>query len=98
MTKDEILEKIVVLRQAADSLEEPEKTFKLSDTDQLEIQLQGMAISDVADKMRSISLPDLEAMDANIQAASDATAAHSQRVSAFNRAYDFVKGALGIAL
>lgn len=98
MTKDEILAKITELKEAAEGLDEPEKTFKLSDIDQLEIEVQGMAISDVADKMRTISLPALQDMDAAIQAARDATAAQAQRLAAFDKAYGFIKGALGILL
>ncbi|MFC1573132.1 hypothetical protein ACFL6M_05985, partial [Candidatus Eisenbacteria bacterium] len=66
--------------------------------DQLEIHLHGMAIADIADKMRSIPLSDLEAMDAEIAAARAATEAHSRRVAAFNRAYGLIKGALGIVV
>ncbi len=98
MTKDEILTKINLLRQAAASLEEPEKTFKLSDVDQLEIQVQGMTIDEIAKLVNTIELPDLGAMDAAIQGAKDATAAHSKRVEAFNSAYGIIKGVLGIVL
>lgn len=98
MTKEEILSKIAELEEAAKSMDEPDKTFKLSDIDQLKIELEGLAISDVAEKMRSISLPEIEQMDSNIAAAKDATAAHSQRVLAFNMAFEFIKGALGIII
>ena len=98
MTKDEILEKIAVLNQAAENLEEPDKTLKLSNLDQLKIELLGMAISEIADKMQSITLSDIEEMEANIKVAKDAAVANSDRVAAFNRAYNFIKGTIGIVL
>lgn len=98
MTKEELMAKIAKLRQGAETLDEPERTFKLADVDQLEIQIAGMALDEIADKMRAISLPDTEAMDVDIKAARDATAAHALRVAAFDKAYGLIKTGLGFAV
>ncbi len=98
MTKDELLAKIVDMRRSAESLDEPEKTFKLSDTDQLEIKVQALAAAEIAQKMQAIELPSIAEMDANIAKARDATIAHSQRVAFLDKALDFITGVLRIVI
>lgn len=96
MDKQEVLSKIEALRQAAEGFNEPDKTFMLDDISRLKIQLEGMAISDIAAKMNAISLPKLDEMNANIQAANSANASQSQRVEAFKNAFNFIKGIIGV--
>lgn len=98
MTKEELESKIAELKVSAEDFSEPERTFKLSKINQLEIELQGMALSDITDLMAAIELPEIESMEQQIQAARDATKEQSERVEAFNKAYDFLKGALEIAI
>ena len=96
MNKQEILDKIEELNQAAEGLEGATRVFKLNDVSQLKITLEGMSIQDVADKMSSISLPDLSEMEEAIQEASDSIKSHDQRVAAFNKAFSFIKTSLSI--
>lgn len=98
MTKEEIESKIAELKESVDDFSEPERTFKLSKINQLEIELQGMALSDIAALMSDIELPEIESMEQHIQAANDATKEQSERVEAFNKAYDLLEGALEIAI
>ena len=79
-------------------MDEPDKTFKLDDISQIKISIDSMAVSDIAEKMQSIELPSLQEMDSNIDLAIQATSSHEQRVSAFNKAYGIIKGAIGLAL
>ena len=83
MNKQEILNKIEVLSQAAEGLDGATKTFKLDDISRLKIKLEGMSISEVADKMSSISLPDISDMNEAIEEASDSINSHEKRVNAF---------------
>ncbi len=98
MDKQELINKIELLRQAAEQMDEPNRTFNLDDVSQLRIQFESMAISDIAEKMRSIYLPEIAEMNKNIQAANNATTNQSQRVEAFNNAYNFIKRAIGLVV
>jgi len=98
MNKQELLDKIELLRQAAEGLDEPDKTFKLSDISILIIKLEALAISEITQKMNLISLPEISDMDAEIQAANNAINSHENRVLAFNNAFNFIKGAIGIVV
>lgn len=98
MDKQSLLNKISQLEQAAQQMDEPDKTFKLDDISELKILIYSMAVPDIVDKMQSIDLPSLQEIDSNIQLAIQATRAHEQRVSAFNKAYEIIKGAIGLAL
>lgn len=98
MDKQELLNKIESLEHAAEGFNEPDKTFMLDDVSRLKIQLEGMAISDIAAKMNAISLPKLDEMNANINAAKDANSSQSQRIEAFKSAFNFIKGVLGIVV
>jgi hypothetical protein len=96
MNKQETMEKIESLKQAAEGLEGATKTFKLDDISRLKIKLEGMSISEVADKMSSISLPDISDMNEAIEDASDSIKSHEKRVNAFNKAFSFLKTSLGV--
>lgn len=96
MDEKELQAKINELEQAANTLKDFERKFKLSDISQLRMQVAGMAIAELVAKMQVISLPSIQQMDAQIAAARDATAAHSARVAAFDSAYGILKGFLGI--
>ncbi|MDH3597431.1 MAG: hypothetical protein OEU09_22315 [Rhodospirillales bacterium] len=98
MTREELEAEIQRLKHGAEGLDEPDKTFKLNDIAQLEIELQGMALADITAALRDITLPDLNEMKAQIDAAVDATKAHEQRVNAFNTAFGLLKTGLGIVL
>lgn len=98
MNKQELLNNISQLEQAAEEMDEPDKTFKLTDVSKLKISIEGMAISDIAQKMGSIDLPKIQEMDDNIQLAKQAISSHAQRVDAFNKAYEIIKGAIGLAI
>ena len=98
MTREELETEIGRLKQGAEGLDEPDKTFKLNDIAQLEIELQGMALADVTAALRDITLPDLNEMKAQIDAAVDATSAHERRVNAFNTAYGLLTKGLRLAV
>ncbi|MGR5159945.1 hypothetical protein [Vibrio owensii] len=98
MDKQALLKKISQLEQAAQQMDEPDKTFKLDDISQLKISIDRMAVSDIAEKMQSIELTSIKEIDSSIQLAKKATSSHIQRVSAFNIAYGIIKGAIGLAL
>lgn len=98
MEKQELLNKVGLLQQAAEGLDEPNKSFKLDDISRLKIQIEGMAISDIAQKMNSISFPDIAEMDANIQASNSVESAQQHKVEAFNSAFNFIKGVISVAL
>lgn len=98
MNKQELLDKISQLELAANQMNEPDKTFKLTDVSTLKIAVEGMAISDIAQKMGSIELPKLQEMENGIQVATQAISSHAQRVDAFNKVYGIIKGAIGLAL
>jgi len=98
MTREELDTKIQELTEAANGLEEPDRTFKLSDIDRLKIKLEGMALDELRQKMEQIQLPDLQKIDKQIAAAKDATKANQARVDGFNTAFAALKTAIGIVL
>lgn len=98
MNKQELLDKISQLEQAAKQMNEPDKTFKLTDISTLRIAIEGMAISDIAQKLQSIELPKIQEMEDAIQLATQSTSSHAQRVDAFNKVYGIIKGAIGLAI
>lgn len=98
MDKQALLNKIAQLEQAAQQMDEPDKTFKLDDISQLKIFIESMSISDITQKMQSIELPKIQEMDSSIQLAIKATATHLQRINAFNKAYGIIKGAINLVL
>jgi hypothetical protein len=98
MNKQEILDKIDALKVAAEGFEGSTKTFKLDDVSRLKIKLEGMSIEDIANKMRAISLPDISDMNSAIADAASSIKTHEQRVSAFNKAFTFIKTSLSIVI
>lgn len=96
MNKQEIIDKIEELKLAAAGLEGATRTFKLDDISRLKIKLEGMSINDVANKMGSISLPDISEMNSAIEDATSSIKSHEQRVNAFNKAFNFIKTSLSI--
>jgi len=98
MTRKELDNKIRELTETADGLDEPDKTFKLNEVDRLKIEIEGMALQELRNKLEQIQLPDIEEMDEQIAAAKDATTAHKTRVDAFNAAIEILTAALNIAL
>lgn len=98
MDKQELLTNIAQLQEAAEQMDEPEKTFKLTDVSILKISVEGMSISDIAQKMQSIELPKIQEMEEGIQLATQAVISHTARVNAFNKAYGIIKGAIELAI
>lgn len=98
MNKQQLINKIEELRQAANGFEGATKAFKLSEISVLNIQIEGMEIHDIAAKMNSITLPDLASMDVAIENAASAIKSQQQRVHAFEQAYSFIKTALGMVI
>ncbi len=98
MNKQELIGKITQLEQAANQMNEPDKTFKLTDVSTLKIAIEGMTISDVSQKMQNIELPKIQGMEDGIRLATQATSSHTQRVDAFNKVYGIIKGAIGLAI
>ena len=98
MDKQDLLNKISQLEQAADQMDEPDKTFKLTDVSKLKISIEGMAISDIAQKMQSIDLPKIQEMEDSIRLATQAISSNAQRVDAFNKVYGIIKDAIGLVI
>ncbi len=98
MTKNELIEKINSMKSAAENMDEPEKTFSLNDIRQLEIEVLGMSVSSIAEKMQSVSLPNIYEMHIYIKNANTSTIEHSQRVRYLNSAISLVKEALNIVV
>jgi len=98
MNKQEIVDKIEGLELAAENFEGATRVFKLDDISRLKIKLEGMSISDVADKMSLISLPDVSEMNMAIEDATSSIKSHGQRVDAFNMAFSFIKTSLSIVI
>ena len=98
MGKQELLNKISRLEQAANKMSEPDKTFKLTDVSKLKMSIEGMAISNIAHKMQSIDLPKINEMEDSIRLATQAISSNAQRVDAFNKAYRIIKGIIGLAI
>jgi hypothetical protein len=98
MDKQELLANVAQLQEASEQMDEPEKTFKLTDVSILKISIEGMSISDIAQKMQSIELPKIQEMEESIQLATQAVTSHAARVNAFNKAYGIIKSAIELAI
>lgn len=98
MDKQTLLHNVLLLRQAAEKIDEPEKTFKLDDVSQLKIAIESMAISDIAQKMQQIDTPGKQVIDDSIQLALQANLSQSQRLDAFNKAYGVIKAVMKLAV
>jgi hypothetical protein len=66
MTQEELKAKIQELKDAAENLDEPDKTFKLIDVRNLDSQLAGMALEELRQKLEQIRLIDLREIDQQI--------------------------------
>jgi len=98
MTRDELNQKIAALENAASTLKEPDRTLISVKINDLKNEIDGMSLSDIADKMASISTPAIAEMDAKIKAAKDATAAQNMRVDAINSVMGLIQKGIGLAL
>lgn len=98
MTRDELNQKIAALESAASTLKEPDRTLTSVKINNLKNEIDGMSLSDIADKMASISTPAIAEMDAKIKAAKDATAAQNMRVDAINSVLGLIQKGIGLAL
>ncbi len=98
MTRDELNQKIAALESAANTLQEPDRTLKSVEINTLKNQIDGMALSDIADKMATISTPTVAEMDKKIEAAKEATAAQNMRVDAINSVIGLIKKGVGLVL
>ena len=98
MTREELQDKIDELEEAAGSLDEPEKTFKLGEIDRLKIKIEGMALEDVLKELEKMELPAHTVIDEQIKKAKDAQEANETRVEAFNIAFSIIKTALKIII
>ena len=98
MTRDELNQKIAALESAADTLQEPDRTLKTVEINTLKNQIDGMALSDIADKMATISTPTVAEMGKKIEAAKKATAAQNMRVDAINSVIGLIKKGFGLVL
>lgn len=87
MTEQELINKIVELEKAAG-----DDSMMRIRINKLKIKLEGNILSEVVAKMNSISLTDIAQLDVQIQQANNAQLVHDKRVSAFNSAYNFLKG------
>ena len=98
MTRDELNQKIAALESAASTLKEPDRTLKSVEINTLKNQIDGMALSDIADKMATITTPTVAEMDKKIEAAKEATAAQNMRVDAINSVIGLIKKGVGLDL
>lgn len=86
------------LTAASSNLNEPDKSFSLNKIDMLGMQIDGLALSELKDKLAQISLPDLDELKTLTNAANDATKDHASRVNAINSSVNILKSVLEIAL
>lgn len=98
MDKQELLGKISHLEQVANKMNEPDKTFKLNEVSKLRIAIDGMAIYEIAQKMQGIELSKIQEMDNAISLATKAISSQSERVNAFNKVYEIIKGVLKLVI
>lgn len=102
MTRDKLNQKIAALESAADTLQEPDRTLKTVEINTLKNQIDGLALSDIADKMATISTPTVAEIDKKIEAAKEAakkaTAAQNMRVDAINSVIGLIRKGVGLVL
>ena len=98
ITKEQLLRKVEELENAAKKMREPDKTFKLSEIDNLQIEIESMALSEIVSKLQAVSIPKIEEMDQEIAKANNAMETHQNRVQAFNAGVSLIIKILQIAL
>ncbi len=98
MTSKELEAKIQELTEAAESLEEPEKSLTIADIKILGIEIKGLALRNLRQKLDQINLPDIREMDQKIAQAKSASQAQHSRVLSLNSVINTLKTALDIAL
>lgn len=96
MTADQLKARITELKSTADTLPEPEKFERLNEILELEQELEGKALDDIADKLKGQTLPDPAEIDTKIAEAKNAMLAQQQRVKAFDWVYGVLKKVVGL--
>lgn len=94
MTKEELQQEIAKLEPVADRLGFADKAKLV----QLQNRLDGMALSDLVQKLQSMPKVDADDLRAKVKAATNATANRQTLADAFNSAIGLVTRTLGIAL
>ena len=94
MTRKELELNILVLTDLAKTMDEPDRTFKLNEIDTLNIQLQGISLSDLKSKLERVTLVDTQAIDEEITAVERANKTQETVVETFDFGVKLIKTAL----
>jgi hypothetical protein len=97
MLQQQLELKILALTQLAKSMDEPDRTFKLNEIDQLTMQLQGLAFSDLNAKLAQVKLTDIQTIDEKITAVQQSASIQKSTVEVFDFSLTLIKTALAIA-
>lgn len=96
MTAAELQARIAELKSTAATLPPPDKFERIDQILDLEQELAGKDLDDIAEKLKGQQLPDASEIDAKIAQAKTAMAAQQQRVQAFDWVYGVVKRVVGL--
>ena len=94
MTEKELELNILALTKLAKTMDEPDRTFKLNEIDALNIQLQGVSLSDLKSKLEQVTLVDNQAIDEEITAVEKANKTQETIVETFDFGVKLIKTAL----
>ncbi|MCK5872711.1 MAG: hypothetical protein KAG26_07780 [Methylococcales bacterium] len=84
MTEDELQRNILALTTLANTLSEPERTFKRNEVDIFKIQLQGMVLENLSDNLAQIATLDTHGIDRAITASLRATQNQAMALKTFD--------------
>jgi hypothetical protein len=94
MTEKELELNILALTKLAKSMNEPDRTFKLNEIDALNIQLQGIRLSDLKVKLEQVTFVDPQVINKGIIAVERATKTQKTMVETFDFGVKLIKTAL----
>lgn len=98
MTPEDLNQRIAEMKTVAAALFEPDKTLQQIQIRNLQNQIDGMALAELAAHLEQIALPDLAKIDEMIKEAQDAQKAQEDRVNALNSVFSIVSKAVGLVL
>ena len=94
MTAKELELNILALTKLAKSMGEPDRTFKLNEIDALNIQLQGVSLSDLKSKLEQVTLVEPQVIDEKIIAVKRTAKTQQAVVETFDFGVKLIKTAL----
>jgi len=94
MTEKELELNILALTELAKTMDEPDRTFKLNEIDALNIQLQGISLSDLKSKLEQVTLIDTQDISKKITAVEKENKTQERIVKTFDFGVKLIKTAL----